>query len=419
MRQIYTANSFFEKTRSAFLWTRLLNIPFWAIFGMLTIILYKDLQGTPLQITALVAIKPISSLFSPYWSLSVNKRQDRLVSNIVWANVLKFLPFLGFPWFNNNWLFILSFGIYMVFTRGVIPAWMEIIKLNIKGTSRERTFAMGSVIEYLGSALLPLGFGWLLDDYHQSWRWIFFFTAAVGILSTFFLYRIPMTVSPREAEIPISEPLLQQVAKPWKQAWNLLKERPDFARFQIGFMFGGAALMMMQTTLPMFFVDVLELSYTKILIAVAVCKGIGFAIASPSWVKWYDKINIYQFCGWVTLFAAAFPILILCAVSHQIWLYFAYLVYGMMQAGSELGWHMSGPHFAKDQDSSPYSSTNVLAVGVRGCVAPLLGSLIYTMTDSVTVLGISLFLCLIATERMRYFSSKLLNEVPKAVPQEN
>lgn len=397
---------FFEKTRSAFLWTRLLNIPFWAIFNMLAIILYKDLHATPFEITAIVAIKPIASLLSPYWSTLINQRQDRLVSNVVWANIFKFLPFLGFPWYENHWLFIASFGIYMAFARGVIPAWMEIIKQNIKGSAKERVFAIGSTIEYLGSAVLPLTFGWILDDYVDSWRWIFFLSALIGILSTLFLFRIPITSSPVEMpSTTLPAPLGQQLIKPWRTSWNLLRSRSDFSRFQIGFMLGGAGLVMIQTTLPMYFIDILHLSYTKILLAVAMCKGIGFAIASPLWVKWFNKVNIYRFLSWVTLLAALFPIGMLCAISHNGWLYASYLIYGIMQAGSELSWHLSGPVFAKDKESTIFSETNVLIVGIRGCLIPLLGNLIYMTTgSSVVVMIISLFLCLMATERMHFYS---------------
>lgn len=405
------AKGFFEKTRSAFVFTRLLNIPFWAIFNMLSIILYKDLGATPLQITAIVALKPISSLFSPYWSLSIHQRQDRLVSNLVWANILKFLPFLFFPWIQNNWLFVLSFGFYMMLSRGVIPAWMEVIKLNIKGTSREKIFAFGSAIDYLGTAVLPLAFGWILDDYHNSWRWIFFWSSIIGILSTFLLFRIPIT-NINLPEQPPATPLWQQVIKPLQQSWDLLKKRPDFTRLQIGFMLGGSGLMIMQTTLPMFFVDVLHLSYTEILLAITVCKGIGFAITSPWWVKWFDKVNIFKLLSWVTLLAACFPLIILSAVSNILWLYAAYFVYGMMQAGSELSWHMSGPLFARDQDSTPYSTTNVLSVGIRGCVAPLLGNLIYIATNSVVVLGISFLFCMLATERLwRYGKDPVASKI--------
>jgi hypothetical protein len=399
-------NHFFERTRSAFLWTRILNIPFWAIFGTLAVILYKDLHATPLQITAIVALKPIAALFSPYWSSLVNKRPDRLVSNLVWANIIKFIPFLFFPWIHNNWIFVLSFGFFMVFARGVIPAWMEIIKLNIKGTAREKTFAVGSMLDYTGSAALPIFFGWLLDDYEQSWRWVFFGTASIGILSTLFLYKIPIQgvrILPKKSD---PQALWNFLITPWKESWNLVRKRPDFADFQWGFMLGGGAIMLMQTTLPMFYVDVLNLSYTEIMVAVSACKAIGYAVTTPFWVRLYDKINLFKFCSWVILSAAFFPILLLISMQNIIWVYVAYLTYGMMQSGSELSWHMSGPVFSKDEDSSLYSATNVLAVGIRGCVAPLLGTLIYTSTNSVCVMLVSCALCLIATMRIRSYSNK-------------
>lgn len=395
---------FLEKTRSVFLWTRILNIPFWTIYSMLAVILYKDLHATPWQIVAITAIKPLSSLFSPYWSLSINERPDRLVSNLVYANILKFLPFLFFPWIDNNWILVFSFGFYMMLSRGVIPAWMEIIKIHIKGGTRERVFATGSLMDYMGSAILPLALGWVLDDFPGSWRLIFFGTAAIGILSTLLLYQLPSLSSEKLSQVSTlySEKLLE----PWKQGWQLIKKRPDFANYQVGFMLGGSALIMIQTTLPMYYVDVLALSYKEIVFAIAICKSIGFALMTPSALKWFDKLDIYRFTSLVTISAALFPLLLICAGLNQLWIYAAFIVYGMMQAGSELSWHMSGPHFAKSEDSSPYSRVNVLTVGIRGCIAPLCGSLIYTFSGSLTVMILSFLLCLLATARMRSYSKK-------------
>ena len=397
-------DSFLKQTRSAFLWTRLLNIPFWVIFNMLPIILYKDLHATPFQVAMAIALKPLASLLSPYWSLSVNQRRDKLVLNLIWGNLLKFAPFLFFLWIHNVWLIVLCYGFYMILARGVIPAWMEIIKLNIKGAARERIFSYGSAIDYLCSGLLPLAFGWVLDDHPESWRWIFVSSAALGILSTFPLLRIPL---PDTQEAPPSksppEPWLKKVIEPWTQSWNLLKKRPDFKCFQIGFMFGGAGLMMMQSALPMFFVDKLELSYAEMLFALSICKGIGFAATSPFWVKFFNRANIFYFSSWVTILAALFPFILMGASSNLMWLYVAYASYGMMQAGSELSWHMSGPVFAKEENSSIYSGTNVLTVGIRGFV-PFLGAILCVLLSANYVLIIGAFLCLVATERMRSFS---------------
>jgi MFS family permease len=412
-------------TKLAFFGMRFLNMPFWAIFNLVQIILYKDLHATPFQIAVLVALRPIASLFSPYWSLLVHQRQDRLIPNLVWANIIKCLPFLFFPFLSNVWLFILSCAICMAFARAVIPAWMEIIKLNVSEGSRARVLAVGSLIEYAGSAAIPLAFGWILDDYHSAWRWIFFYTALLGIFSALLLYRIPSQSRPAAGSkvtqyynmesLSILQPrklsrglkvklILAQVLKPWKESWSLIKRRPDFAHFQIAFTLEGAGLIMIQTILPMFFVDALKLSYTEILMAITLCKAIGFSISSPFWVKFFNNTNIYGFCSWVTLLATLFPVFLIAAASNILWLYIGYFIYGIMQAGSELGWHMSGPLFSKEHDSSLYSGTNVLSVGIRGCLAPLLGNLIYTMTNSITVLIVGAILSILATERMRHYS---------------
>ena len=389
-----------QNTRSSFLWSRILNIPFFAVLNLLPLILYKELQISALQIAAYVALKPISALLASYWSISIHKRQDRLNSNVLWANLLRYLPFLFFPWIDSAWLMILASGSYMTLNRGGMPAWMEIFKRNIKGISRERVFAFGSILDYLGPAVLTLGVGLLLDDFHTSWRWLFFGTAVLGLSSTFFLNRLPKISRSLET---VTQPELswrEKVIQPWKQSWELIQRRPDFAKFQVGYMFGGAGLMVMAASLTLFFVNVLHLSYTEIALAIALCKGVGVAASSSLWVRLFHKMDIYHFSAVVTLLAALFPLFLLSAQFHLLMLYAAYLLYGVMQGGSELGWHMSGPVFAHEEESSVYTQTNVLTVGVRGCIAPFLGSFLFTVSNSSMALLVGAALCLIATERM-------------------
>ena len=399
------SSEFLEKTKLAFLWTRILNIPFWTIYNLLPIILYKDLQATPFQITAITVIKPTAALISPYWSLSINERRDRLIPNLIWANIFKFLPFLFFPWITNNWIFILSFGCYIAFMRSAVPAWMEIIKLNLKGSNREKVFAIGQTIDYLGSSVLPILFGSMLDHYSQSWRWIFFGSAIIGSLSTLLLLKIPLTFKDLPQTIASAPlPLLEAIKSPWKRSYDLLKSQPNFFRFQVGFLFGGSALMMIHTILPMYMVDVLHLSYMEIMLALAACKGIGYAVASIFWVKLFKKLNIFLFSSWVTVFAGVYTIFLVMAAWEVSFIYLSSFIYGVMQAGSEMSWHLSGPQFSNERDSSTYSATNVLTVGVRGCIAPLLANLIYNLSNSFVVMALSGLFCFIATERMRSYS---------------
>lgn len=384
------------KTRAAFLWASLLTTPFWVVFNMLPFILYKDLHATPLQITILVTLKPMVSLFSGYWSAAVNKRRDLLVSNLVWARVLSHLPFLFFPFVQNVWFYIAAFGFYMSLYRGVVPAWMEILKINIPTEGREKVFVWGSFLGYAGNALLPFALGAILDDYALAWQWIFPATAIVSISATFFKWRIPIEHNPEEIVKTPAKSWMELLVEPWKQAKELLDRRPDFFRYQIGFMLGGGGIMLMQPALPAYFVDALNLSYTEMAVALTLCKGIGFAATSPLWTRYMNKMNIFRLSSFPPLCICGFAACLAAAPLHVGWVYVAYLFYGFMQAGSEMTWHLSGPAFANHEDSSGYSSVNVLAVGVRGCVVPPLGSLIYMLSNPLTVIAMGGGVCWMA-----------------------
>lgn len=391
------SSPFFQVTRGVFLWTRLLNVPFWAIFSLLPFILYKDLQATTWQITLIVAIKPLSGCFSFYWGAFLKDRRDRLRSNLIAANLLKYLPFLAFPWIDNVWWFIAAYACYMTLMRGGIPGWIEIIKLNISGKQRDSTFAAGSVIDFTGGAFLPLLLGLLLDDYPEAWRWIFFATACLGILSTLLLYRLPTAHFP-PSQVQVTENLWSQTClQPLRDVYRLLQQYPDFARFQIGFMLGGTGLILIQPALSSFFIDTLAISYVEIAAALTICKGIGFAVTTPLWVKAFHRIDLFLFCSAVTLVATLFPLFLLAAPWHLGWLYAAYLLYGAMQGGSELSWHMSAPLFSREGDSSLFTSTAILAAGIRGCIVPALGGLLFATTGTTVTLLCASVCSLLAT----------------------
>lgn len=385
-----------QSTKSAFLWTRVLNIPFWVLLNLLPMILYKDLHITPWMITMMVVLKPASALFASYWGALVHERRDRLVFNLISANLLRYIPFLFLPWITNPWIIIAAFAFYMMLSRGVIPAWMEIFKENLQSETRSKVFAFGSALDYLASALLPLALGWILDETTFAWHWLFPLTALLGLFSTLFLFKLHSPKFTADISQQKAFSLKDEAFKPWKEALRLLRERPDFAKFQVGFMIGGAALMVTQPVIPIFFVDVLNLSYTKMLLALAVFKSIGYALAAPFWIRLFEKFTIFDFSGRVILLGALFPAILILSSYEPSLVYLAYLVYGIFQAGSELCWHMSGPAFSHDKESSAYSTTNVLSVGVRGCIAPPLGSVLFTLTNSSVVLSLGVLLSLLS-----------------------
>ena len=381
------------RASEAFIWTSFLKAPFWAMYALLIFVLSKDLGATPLQITCLIALKPVVSLFSPYWSALIYKRPDRLRSNVALASLIGHAPFFFLPLYSQPWFLVGSGALFLMMKRGIIPAWMEILKRNVPEGKREKTFSMGSTLSYFGGVVLPIAFGRLMDLEPGSWKLLFPLTSLLSLAATGFLMRLPAEVAPRDIpRFKIKESLI----RPWKNSWNLLKTRPDFMRYQLGFMLGGSGLMLMQPALPVFFIGELNLSYTTLAIAIATCKGIGFISTSRIWASLIKRMGIYSLSAGVTLLAFLFPLILLAAKFQVSWIYVAYLVYGVMQAGSELSWHMSGPLFARDEDSSAYSSTNVIAVGVRGLFAPICGAILCKQTSPALALLLGGVFCLAA-----------------------
>ncbi len=204
-----------NRTRWGYVATRVLDTPFWAIYNLLPVILYKDLQATPAQIAAMISLKPLVSLLSMYWSSAINRYRERLVSNIILARVLGYLPFFLFPFVDNCWFFVAAFGLYMMLTVGIVPAWMEILKVNIPNRTRERLFSYTQAFGYLGGVLLPFAFGWLLDGYFQAWRWIFPAASLLALSAFFFQRRIGVPLQDNSSVV-VSLPWRDRLLEPWK-----------------------------------------------------------------------------------------------------------------------------------------------------------------------------------------------------------
>lgn len=389
-----------KRTHVAYLWIHALGTPLWIIYNLLPIILYKELGATPLQITTLVTLKPLVSLLSVYWGEAINQRPDRLRSNIIWARLLSLLPFFFFPFVDNVWYFIAAFGFYMLLHRGVVPAWMEILKLNLPTAHVGKTFAWGSLIGYCGNTLSPFLIGWLLDDYYQSWRWLFPLTAFISLSTIWISAKIPIPISEVLIQNPInhsSKSWFQRLSAPWQSAWKILHENLDFRKFQWGFMIGGAGLMITQPVLPQYCVDVLKLNYKEMAIAFACCKGIGFVLTTPIWMRYLNKIDIFRFASWPPFWVFLYTVCLLSSQFNLALLFAAYLCYGIMEGGSSLAWNLSGPIFAKDAESSSFSNVNVLSVGVRGSFAPAIGSIFGIFFGSIPVIALGGLLCLFAS----------------------
>jgi MFS family permease len=381
-----------KETSRALLWTNLLNEPLFTLYGFLSFILYKDLGASAFTISLLMALKPIVTILSFYWSAGLKGRSGKLKSNALWAGFLMRAPFLLCPWIDSIWYVIFAAVNYMFFYRAGIPAWLEILKRNLKEGKRERAFSWSSALAYAEGVVLSLGMACILDKEPGLWKFLFFGAAFVGIASLVLLARIKVETPPEETST--KRPKLKElIVRPWKDSYMLMKTRPDFSIFQWGFMFCGFGIMLIQPAIPLLAVDWLGVSYLEVAAAVSIAKGLGFTFSSPIWARWFERAPILKISSVVFLLVGFFPLMLALSPFGLWWFYFAYFCYGVGQGGSHLVWNMSGPVFAGKEESSRFTGVNVVMAGLRGTVGPGLGSLLAVMVGPVQVLCLGAAFC--------------------------
>ena len=397
-------------TRFAFIWMQIATEPFVAFYTLLLFILRKDLNATALQISVLATLRPVLSVLSFYWSANLLRERSKLLSNFMGAWVLSFIPFLCLPFISNVWFVILCAGVYQLFSRACIPSKMEILKLNLEKEPREKLFSRMYVLGFIESICLGLFVGKLLDIYEGSWQILFALAAILSLTSTFIQMRIPLPQNLKQDDniLPISSNRLLQ---PIKDSIHLMRSRPDFARFQWGFMLGGFALMFMTPAIHIYYADTLSLTHDNLAIARYIWMGIGVVSTSFLWRRGINRISLNRLTAFIILGFSLFPFTLLFAMSNIFWVNIAFLSYGIAQAGSNLIWHLSGTLFAVDEDSSKFSSVNILMVGLRGLIAPVLGGICCSFSPPLTILGIGIVIGLTGVLYM-------LRPVPKVLPSQ-
>lgn len=372
---------------------RALGGPLEVLFTLLIFILSKNPDTTAMHLTALACLKPITSIFAFYISSLIFGRQKSIKRYLILNLIVGCSACLFFPFVHNPWFYIASFAVFMTSWRAAYPAWMEFLKSKIEFSELSVVVARGTSIYYFMNIFFPLLIGSILDIHPEVWRYFYLGFAMIKLCSLIYIFQVDLQGC-KAIEKP-SFSMLHHFVDPIRKGWSLLREKPAYLHYQILFFLIGAGIIGTQPVLPLFFKNSLGLTYTQLTLAFSTCKGISFILASPYWAKITHRISIYQLNSYVALFTCLFFLMILFSNFNTNYLYIAYLLYGTMQAGCEISWNLSGPLFSGSNESTIYSSINLAAVGIRGCLCPFLGHLLFISTNANIVFAISGMICVI------------------------
>jgi hypothetical protein len=397
--------AFFEKAGNrairALFALNLSNEPLTVLLGLLPFILAKDLHASAWQISLLISLRPIMSLFSFYWSVFISKKPEWLKLSLIYSGISARLPFVGLLWWHSAGYVIFAAALHIFFSRGGLPAWMELLKRNVDKSRREKLFAVAGMLSYAEGIGVGFVVGSLLDWDSRYWRYFLVASSLLGLSGLWWQAAIPL--SQNKGAIQYSSfslrarretfRFLNILVQPWKDSVTLIRTKPEFARFQLAFMCGGGGVMLITAVLPIFFANILHISHKEFSTARTLCMGIGFLVTSHWWGKAMSRFGLSLLTRLVVFCFVLFGISLTLSSYHIFWIYIAYVIYGVAQGGSHIVWHLSGPALSGEEDSSIYSGTNVVTVGLRGMVFPFLGSVLAMSFGPLPVIILGTIFC--------------------------
>lgn len=356
-----------EKTKRILFLSGLMQVPFIALNLMLDVILSSHFGASALQISVLTTLRPVLAVFAFYWGSVLLFRPGLLRFSLVFATCAATMLFLFAPWAESIWYFIIAECCYVLFLRAANPAQMEILKINLTRGDRERIFSQSLSLSHGAGIIIGPLLGLFIAVYPHLWKELFALVAALYIASAWVkgAFYVPK-MQKNEQQMTFSELII----KPWKESWRLLRTNKSFFQFQMGYFIAGAGLMFAKPTIPGFLTSI-DLSFFQIFSLFTLLEGLGFVCASSMWAKYLEKRGIHAAACFVIICFCFQPLFLM--MGSPLYVFAAYFIYGLAQAGSKLTWNLSGPLLCGKEASAQYTTVNILAIGVRGCFVPLLG----------------------------------------------
>lgn len=166
---------------------------------------------------------------------------------------------------------------------------------------------------------------------------------------------------------------------PLKDAYHLLKRRPDYLRFELAFMVYGFAYMMTTPVLPIFLVDDLQLSYEQIGLTKGTIMQVVMILGILFFGRRFDRSTPHRMSAYSFLAMTAYPLLLVAAKYAHGHLQMAlvtaaFVVIGISMSVITITWNLASLRFTMPgEDAGHYQSVHIAAVGIRAMFAPLLG----------------------------------------------
>jgi hypothetical protein len=409
---VYPSEELRQLEKKTFSLHMLSNVFMGLSFGILMlheIILKKSLLGTDFQVTLLIFLSSSAFIFSIYGTELIHRSSNPAKTIIILALISRFFLFI-IPLFSTPEYFIFCIAAMSYIDSLIKPSWNTVFKHNYSDSRRSLLYSYSSSLYTIVILIVSTLLGYLLDINYELYKILFPIAGIFDVLSYISLAKM-ITMGQNLRMIPpgipgksLSLKLLEDIfVLPVRNMMRIFKENRPFLRFEAFFFMYGMAFMIASPAVPIYLVEVLQLSYSPISIA----KGLVFYTATilftPLMGRLHGTGNPTKFCGYLFLFLLFYPLSmmgvkylpgVISFITPEIMLYFTFFLFGILMSGITMSWNLSTIYYAPHYQEANYQSVHITLTGVRGVFSPFIGYLIlrYVSIEATFIVSSVIFL---------------------------
>jgi hypothetical protein len=363
--------------------------------GFIGVIADKVYQVHP-AVLALITAAPMFGLLSSFlWAqLALGRRKVPLITSLMLLFVAAAAAIALLPEGRvGGWLLVASMITARLVLGGIITIRSLVWTFNYPRQTRARVISRLQFLSILTMTATSLAAGVFLDASAESFRTVYAVGAALAALGVLSFSRVRIIDEPAQLAREQREPAKSvDLAKASGSAWRVLREDPNYARYQVCQFLIGVPNMMIEAPLIYLVSHELQADYTtSIALTLAIPLGVSL-LTLPLWAGYLDRVHIAEFRArhsWIWVLAQAVT-WVGAVRGSLLWVGLGRLLLGAGRGGGALAWQLGHNDFARPENVGLYMGVHVTLTGIRGAFAPFMGMLLYVGWDPAVLPGLGL-----------------------------
>jgi len=344
------------------------------VFPFVNIIARRDLHASPEVLGFMAAAPFLGNLCSLLWARAMEGR--RKIPFVLYSHLAARSLVVTMALATGPWPFALIISGAQIIGTIATPAYAAIIKEVYPDDQRGRIMSMTRAVFVVAQILATFVAGWLLT--RISYRVVFPLAALLGIAAAIVFRRIvsdePEPAPEPRAAAPIGRRLRETTRYLW-ETLGILKVDRAYRWFAFSVFTYGFGNLILMPIYPLVQVDQLGMR-TDDLAHLQNLAQIVAVLAYFYWGRYVDRRSPQRAVTVNILLNAWIPIVYIQAMAvGEAWVLLpAFLISGVVMAGIDLSYFNALLGFAREQNVARYQALQSFLLGLRGTVAPFIGS---------------------------------------------